>query len=89
MSEERIWTVNIVFTEEDDTTRADAVLESGPADLRGWGRSRRNPADPDVPAVGEEIAAARALHDLGHHLIEQAAHTIETWEGRPVHVRET
>ena len=89
MSEERIWTVNIVFTEEEDTTRADAVLQSGPTDLRGWGRSRRNPADPDVPAVGEEIAAARALHDLGHHLIEQAAHTIETWEGRPVHVRET
>jgi hypothetical protein len=88
MSEERIWTVTVVFTEDGDATRADAVLQQGSMDLRGWGRARRNPADPDVPAVGEEIAAARALHDLGHHLVEQAAHMIETWEGRPVQVRE-
>jgi len=88
MSEQRVWTVNVVFTEDDTTTRADAVLEGAPLDLRGWGRARRNPADPDVPAVGEEIAAARALHDLAHHLIEQAAHTIESWEGAPVEVRE-
>jgi hypothetical protein len=79
-----IWTVEIVFTEEEDRTRADAML-TGTADaLQGWGRARRNPADPDVPAVGEEIAAARALGDLAHHLLEQAAHRIESWEGREV-----
>ena len=37
--------------------------------------------------IGEEVAAARALNDLAHHLLEQAAHTIESWEGRPVHLR--
>jgi hypothetical protein len=88
MSEQRVWTVNVVFTEDDTTTRADAVLEGAPLDLRGWGRARRNPADPDVPAVGEEIAAARALHDLAHHLIERAAQAIESWEGAPVEIRE-
>jgi hypothetical protein len=87
MSTPRRWTVEIVFTEDADTCRADAVLEGGSVELRGWGRSRRNPTDPDVPAVGEEVAAARALSDLAHHLLEQAAHTIEAWEHRPVHLR--
>src|SRR6478672_12445444 len=49
------WTVEIIFTEDDDKTRADAVLSGSSEDLRGWGRSRRNPLDPDLPAVGEEI----------------------------------
>ena len=55
---------------EEDRTRADAVLEGAPVDLRGWGRARRNPIDPAVPAVGEEVAAARALSDLAHHLLD-------------------
>ena len=84
MHEPWMWTVEIIFTEDDDKTRADAVLSGSPEDLRGWGRSRRNPLDPDLPAVGEEIAAARALTDLAHHLLEAAAHRIESWEGHPV-----
>ena len=84
MREPWTWTVEIIFTEDDDKTRADAVMSSSPEDLRGWGRSRRNPLDPDLPAVGEEIAAARALTDLAHHLLEAAAHRIESWEGHPV-----
>ena len=66
------------------TSRADAGLSGPSEDLRGWGRSRRNPTDPDLPAVGEEVAAARALTDLAHHLLEAAAHRIESWEGHPV-----
>jgi hypothetical protein len=80
------WTVDIIFREDEDKTRADAVLTAGADVLEGWGRARRNPADPDVPAVGEEIAAARALSDLANHLLEQAAHRIESWEGRPIHL---
>ena len=88
MSAQRIWTVTIAFTDDGDKTRADAILAGGPDDLRGWGRAKRNPHDPDLPAVGEEIAAARALHDLAHHLVERASYAIEEWEGRPVHVSE-
>ena len=80
------WTVEITFSEDEDKTRADAILTAGPEVLEGWGRSRRNPDDPDVPAVGEEIAAARALSDLAHHLLERAAHRIESWEGHPIHL---
>jgi hypothetical protein len=79
-----VWTVEITFNEDEDKTRADAVLIGSGDELQGWGRARRNPIDPDMPAVGEEIAAARALTDLAHHLLEQAGHRIESWEGRRV-----
>jgi hypothetical protein len=84
MSAERVWTVTVAFTEDEDKTRADALLQGGALELRGWGRSRRNPVDPDVPAVGEEVAAARALSDLAHHLLDAAAQSIEAWEGHAV-----
>jgi len=35
------------------------------------------PADPDVPEIGEELAAARALHDLAEHLLRTAQDDIE------------
>jgi hypothetical protein len=79
-----IWTVSITFSEDDNRTRADADVEGAPVRLNGYGTSRRNPIDPNLPAVGEVIAAARALGDLSHHLLEHAAHEIESWEGHPV-----
>ena len=84
MSEGKKWIVSITFSEDDDRTRADAELDGAPIRLSGYGTSRRKPVDPTLPAVGEEIAAARALGDLSHHLLEQAAHEIESWEGHPV-----
>jgi hypothetical protein len=78
------WTVEIAFREDDSKTRADAVVHGAERELSGWGRARRAPDDPDVPAVGEEIAAARALIDLAHHLLDEAAHHIESWEGRDI-----
>lgn len=88
MSAPTVWTVSITFNEDEHATRADAVLNGIGFDLEGWGRSRRNPADPDVPMIGEEVAAARALTDLTHHLLDRAAHSIESWEGRPVHLHD-
>jgi hypothetical protein len=86
MSQPMTWTVTIAFSEDEHKTRADATLTGGPDELSGWGRARRNPADPDLPAIGEEVAAARALSDLAHHLLETAAHRIESWEGHDVHL---
>ena len=78
------WKVEIVFTEDDTTTRADAHLEAGAIDLSGWGRARRKPSDPSVPEIGEELAAARALSELSHHLVHRAAELIEEYEQHPV-----
>ena len=79
-SEARIWTVEITFTADGDRTRADAHLRAADRELSGWGRSRRSRHDPDVPVVGEEVAAARALSDLVRQLTEEALGVIETFE---------
>lgn len=81
---ERVWTVEVIFTEDEDRTRADARMHAARRDWHGWGRARRNPLDPDVPAIGEELAAARALADLSHQLVDAAAHGVEVFEGHPV-----
>lgn len=83
MSEERVWTVEIVLTEDSEQTRANAFLRGGEHEITGWGRSRRNPSDPDVPIVGEELAAARALSDLAHQLVIAALDAIEAFEPAP------
>jgi len=41
------------------------------------GLARRKPADRDVPEIGDELAAARPLSELGHHLLSAAAEDIE------------
>ena len=87
MSAPHVWTVTVTFREDDETTRADAVLDGSGFELEGWGRARHNPTDPDVPMIGREVAASRALGDLAHHLLERAALGIERWEGHPVHLR--
>ncbi len=86
MSDTRMWTVTIAFTEDDTNTRADAFLDVGPNRYQAWGRARRNPADPDLRRVGEEIAAARALERLVNALLGEAEHDIESFEGHTVHV---
>jgi hypothetical protein len=43
----------------------------------GSGLARRNPDDREVTQIGEEIAAARALADPAHQLLNYAAGQIE------------
>ena len=81
-----VWRFEMTFTEDDDATRADVVLDVAGHHHHGWGRSRRNPADPDVPVIGEEVAAARALIRLGHQLLGAAEDDIEEIEQHPVHL---
>jgi Domain of unknown function (DUF1876) len=84
--ETRAWAVEILLEETADETEAKAVLDAGDVQLGGWGRARRNPNDPEVPRIGEELAAARALNDLSHKLLEVAAAEIEKFEGGRVNV---
>jgi hypothetical protein len=37
-----------------------------------------------VPHIGKELAAARALSDLGHKLLEAAAEGVSAFEGHSV-----
>ena len=86
MQTEPTWHVEVAFSEEDDRTRADAILEFGGQRFHGWGQAKRSPGDPSVPVIGEELAAARALSDLSHQLVSAAAQRIEDYEGHPVRV---
>jgi hypothetical protein len=40
--------------------------------IEGSGHARRNPRDRAVPEIGDELAAGRALIDLGHRLVQLA-----------------
>ena len=86
MTHTRTWTVEIIIDEHDDdrVTHAQARLRtSDRTDLRGEGHARRNPADREVPEIGDELAASRALSDLAHRLLDAAAEDIEQVTHRP------
>lgn len=83
---EQSWHINVSFTEDADRTRADAMLELASQKFHGFGHAKRAPDDPSVPMIGEELAAARALSDLSHQLLEAAADRIGAFEGHPVNV---
>lgn len=81
---EHLWTLEMSFTEDELHTQADAWLRIGDRELHGVGLARRNPADPQMPAIGEDLAAARAMSELSHKLLMEAATTIEAYEGHRV-----
>jgi hypothetical protein len=72
------WPVEISLREEGGKTLAEARLTRGGAGMIGHGLARRNPADDEVTQIGEEIGAARALSDLAHQLLSDAAGQIES-----------
>jgi len=85
---EKRWSVDIVIDEHEGQTRSEARLKSGAAtQLTGIGLARLNPADSDVPEIGDELATARALADLAHQLIEATAADIENITQRPPHLK--
>lgn len=78
--QEHGWPMQLVFTGDGDATRADVVIDVGDHHYHGWGRARRNPRDADIPRIGEEVAAGRALADLARQLLATAAEEIEVSE---------
>ncbi|MCW2675828.1 MAG: hypothetical protein JWR70_868 [Modestobacter sp.] len=74
----RTWTVRIDIGEHDGRTRALAHLHTRDTErMVGVGFARLNPADRDVPEIGDEIAVARSLSDLSHRLLDAATGDLE------------
>ncbi|WP_332668053.1 dsRBD fold-containing protein [Aeromicrobium sp.] len=72
------WSVRIFISEHDGSTRAEARLDTGAGTgLTGTGSARLSPQDDDVPEIGDEIAAARALADLAKQLQQTADQDVE------------
>lgn len=81
------WTVSIALDEQGDDTYAEALLDVGKGmehGIAGRGFSRRHPSDESAPRIGDELAAARALSDLAHQLLDVAARDIEQRTHEPV-----
>ena len=74
------WSLDLLIREDADHCEVTAHLDAGDRSLEGSGVSRRNPTDPSVPQVGEELATARALQDLARHLTDDAWRMIEDFE---------
>ena len=74
MMESKRWTVTITIDEHDGHTRALAQLRTRDSDrLTGVGLARLNPAEHEVPEIGDELAVGRALADLSSRLLTAAA----------------
>ncbi|MFI5615786.1 DUF1876 domain-containing protein [Amycolatopsis sp. NPDC051903] len=79
------WHVDLFLGEEEGRTHARARLTTGAATkLEALGTARLNPADRNVPEIGDELAAARALSALAHQLLDVAAGDIEGVTHEPV-----
>ena len=67
----RTWQMHIDLFEQDTSTRAEAVLRTDAGtELQSVGIARRRPGDRDVPEIGDELAACRALSALVHELLD-------------------
>lgn len=84
---QKSWTVQVSLTEEGNETRATTTLTTDDGrEVRGDGMARRNPADAEIPQIGDELATARALGELAHRLLEAAARDIERSTHQATHL---
>jgi hypothetical protein len=72
------------LAEDEDHTEARVTIQLREVEMTGFGLARRNPRDPNMPTVGEELAMSRALQDLADQLRQVAGLQIERREGRRV-----
>ncbi|MFE6843814.1 dsRBD fold-containing protein [Streptomyces sp. NPDC057686] len=68
MSHTSEWKTRLYLFEEEHTAKARIELDTGTTRLTGHGTARCNPTDKDVPEIGDELAAARALENLAQQL---------------------
>ncbi|HYB38273.1 MAG TPA: DUF1876 domain-containing protein [Mycobacterium sp.] len=80
----KAWHLDLLVDEHEKRTRAKARLSWRGNELVGVGLARLDPADKPVAAIGDELAIARALHDLANQLLEQAVTDIEAATQKPV-----
>ncbi len=78
--------VDITVDEHGDSTDARAIVQIDGEKIGGWGRARRNPVDPRVPRIGDELAIARALNDLSNKIIEAATLEVEQFSSAAVYL---
>lgn len=80
-------TVEVFIGEDNGRTYAEARMQTELGDrLTGVGCARVAPSDQDVPEIGDELAIARALMDLGRRLLDTASADIGAVTRQEVHL---
>lgn len=69
---ERHYALKLDLEETMDETIAIAHLALWGDTFDARGEAKRHPDDPSIPAIGEELAIARALDGLSHQVLEAA-----------------
>ncbi|MCD2441450.1 DUF1876 domain-containing protein [Agromyces sp. SYSU K20354] len=87
MNATKQWSITVEIDEQDDTTLAHVSLRT-PAghDVTGVGHAQRNPLDPSVPEIGDELAVSRALRNLAERLLHTTEKDIAGATGEPAHL---
>jgi hypothetical protein len=70
-------TLTMHLSEDENETLAHAVLNLRGDHFESTGRAKRNPIDPPMPVVGEELAIARALGEITNQVMQAAQNKIE------------
>lgn len=86
MTTAKTFTVEVEVVEEGHTTDAKARLMIGGEELVATAKARRNPHDPDLPMIGDELAIARSLVLLARALGKKVDEGIAAYEGHEVHI---
>ncbi|MBL0884864.1 dsRBD fold-containing protein [Myceligenerans indicum] len=79
------WQVEITLNESSGSTTAEATVRGIP-EVRAVGHARKDPQDAEVPQIGDEIAAARALRRLADRLLAVAEDDVSAAVGHKAHV---
>jgi len=81
------WHVEILIDAHEQATRAEARLRAGDrTHLVGIGGATCRPTDSNVPEIADELAAARALSELAHQLLDAVVQDIEAVTQQPANV---
>lgn len=79
------WQVEITLHESAGHTTAECAVRGMPQ-ARAVGHARKAPEDAEVPQIGDEIAAARALRRLADQLLAIAQDDVSAAVGHRAHV---
>ncbi|ARF53370.1 dsRBD fold-containing protein [Streptomyces gilvosporeus] len=71
------WGVRLYLFEDNGASTARVVLDTGTNTLTGHGKAQYTSKDVDVPEIGDELAASRAMSDLATQLMRTACDDLE------------
>ncbi|MGR0319423.1 DUF1876 domain-containing protein [Agromyces sp. ZXT2-3] len=87
MTATKQWSIAVEIDEDENHTVAEASVRTPSGqDVTGVGKADRNPLDPNVPDIGDELAVARALRNLSERLLHATERDITSVTGEPSHV---